>query len=254
MAKTRNPRVIFAIGFVLGIAVVLAFLGYVLNFSAQGGITIDVYLEFLAAVIGSIAVLGTFAFVYFAFNIWNVQEKLNQEQRDISELRRIINGEHEAIQVDAKKQIEQMKAILQETQKRYSSYSEVYDSLMLYNYIIQYIGSPIWEEPSAEDVESGVEPEADRIDRHISMVRLLMSMLTMERQGNIRETLAQCRDVVGHLRKTDDTVFFDFLDKRLSSIEAVNENDIDTLIQVKRRFEQKRDEAKAHELSMGRGK
>lgn len=219
----KSSRRLLLVGFCTGVGAVVIFLLFVLNFDPTAGLNIDTYLEFLAALIGSIAVLGTFGFLYFAFNIWNVQEKLNQEQDEIKKLRA------------------RAEEIVKETEMRYSSYSEVYDSLALYNYIIQYIGSPLWEESDDPNkLPDGAEPEAEKIDRQVSMTRILMSMLAMETDGDIRATLAQCRDVVGHLRANDAILFYDFLEKRLQAIRPVNSDDIDTLTQIELQFRKKK--------------
>ena len=70
----------------------------------------------------------------------------------------------------------------------------------------------------------------------------------MKADGEVRATLAQCRDVVGHLRPNDPILFFDFLEKRLKAVRLSNSVDVETYSRVMEEFRKKREVAELNRL------
>lgn len=190
---------------------------------------INAFFDVIGITIGALSLIATFAFIVYAFGIWSEQEKIYLARQEILTLK----SEMEAEFRDEQKKI----LLLREKLESEFSTSGVFESLMLYNNVIRYIGMPLWDEDSADSDEDDTrEPAHERVDRHVSMTRLLMSILATDVEKQTDVYLAQCRDAVGHLRAGDDEIFFEFFDRRLDAVIPKHAREQDQLDAVRREY------------------
>ncbi len=200
-------------------------------------------LNFLGIVIGAVALVATVGFLVLAFPIWSElgaiaeeRKEIAQDRRETLKLRDRVEGMMRDLNSEAvvlREKVDDTVAVLSAP---YSRYTGIYDSLKLFSTVIRYIGTPLWEEDDGGKGDSA-EPEAERVDRHVSLVQQLMAAMAVEPDHDLALYLSFMRDAVGHLRSTDDKIFFEFVDTRLKAARPVEPSHKEVLQQIWDRFE-----------------
>lgn len=206
-----------------GIAVVLSIVSIYLvsQVSLAQPIQGSGLLNFLGITIGAVALVATVGFLVLAFPIWSELGAIAEERTEIAkdrsdtlELRHRVEQMMRDLEADANAQRSRFDETIDELNAPYSRYTGIFESIQLLSTVIRYIGTPLWEEEDA-GARDGAESEAERIERHVSLVQQLMAALAVEPKEKPALYLAFLRDAVGHLRASDDQIFFEFIETRL---------------------------------------
>ena len=235
----------------VALAVVLALLAVLLvsKYLPEQAIEGSQLLNFLGIVIGAVALVATVGFLVLAFPIWSELGAIAEERSEIAkdrsetlELQHQVKTMMRDLENDTLELRQKFETTIAELNAPYSRYTGIFESIQLFSTVIRYIGTPLWEDPDHGE-GSAAETESERIERHVSLVQQLMAALAVEPKLKTSLYLSFLRDAIGHLRASDDEIFFEFLETRLAVVHPSEEKDLEVYKHALAKFQVLRGEA-----------